>query len=88
MLQHVLHCKVERKLSLNLTLRYERTLYLIEPDDFTSTLRGKHVLMVEADDGSVRIRYGDRDLETRAFQKDGNITQQDIEDNKRLGACS
>jgi hypothetical protein len=84
-LQDVFHCKVERKLSLNLTLSYKKTLYLVEPDDFTNTLRGKRVEVVEAEDGSVRIRYGDRYLKTRAFQKDGNITQQDIEDNKRLG---
>lgn len=83
--QDVFHCTVERTLSLNLTLGYKRTLYPVEPNELTNTVRGKHVVVVEAEDGSVRIRYGDRDLKTRAFQKDGSITQQDIEDNRRLG---
>jgi hypothetical protein len=84
-LQDIFHCKVERRLSLNLTLSYKRTLYLVEPDELTNTLRGKRVVVVEDEDGSVRIRYSDRDLQVMAFQRDGNITQQDVEDNKRLG---
>jgi hypothetical protein len=43
------------------------------------------VTVIEAADGSICIRYGDRDLQAKAFPRDGNITQQDVEDNKRLG---
>jgi hypothetical protein len=84
-LRDIFQSKEERKLSDSLTLHYKRVLYLIEPNDFTKTLRGKRVLVVEAEDGSVRIRYRDQDLPARAFERDGNINQQDVEDNKRLG---
>jgi hypothetical protein len=33
----------------------------------------------------VRIRFEDEDLPARAFEKDGNVTQKDVEDNKHLG---
>jgi hypothetical protein len=84
-LEDVFHTKVERKVSNSLTLNYKRMLYLIEPNEFTNTLRGKRVVVIEREDGSVRIRYGDRDLLAAAFERDGNVTQQDVEDNKRLG---
>jgi hypothetical protein len=84
-LRDIFLAKEERKLSDSLTLHYKRVLYLIEPNHFTKTLRGKRVLVVEAEDGSVSIRYGDQDLPARAFERDGNINQQDVDDNKRLG---
>jgi hypothetical protein len=40
---------------------------------------------MEAEDGSVSIRYGDRELAARGFERDGNIAQRDVEDNKYLG---
>jgi hypothetical protein len=69
-LDDVLHSKVERKVSNNLTLNYEWKRYLIEDSDFTSTLRGKHVVVVEAEDGTVRIKYSNRDLPATVFEKD------------------
>jgi hypothetical protein len=42
-------------------------------------------VVVEAEDGTVRIHYNNHDVPATAFEKDGNVTQQDVEDNKRLG---
>lgn len=83
-LEDTLLTKVERKLSNELTLNYKRKLFLVKPNEFTTTLRGKRVVVMESEDGSVIIRYRDRELAARVFERDGNITQRDVEDNKYL----
>jgi len=80
----VLCCKDERKLSDSLTVHYKRTLFVIEPTEATKRLARKRVVVLEQEDGSVRIQHNGKDLPARAFRKEG-VTTADVVENKRLG---
>ena len=47
----------ERRLTDNLTLHYKRVMYIVEPTEQAHAARGKRVLVVESNDGEVRIEY-------------------------------
>jgi hypothetical protein len=83
-LSDVLRWKELRKLSQNLTVNYQRVLYILDETFESLALRGKTVEVHETEDGVVSIRHGRTRLEATAFRKDGNVRQQDVEDNKHL----
>jgi hypothetical protein len=80
----ILRWKEPRKLTHNLTVHYNRTLYIVDPTPRALALRGKLVEVHETEDGTVTIRHGHDELAAKAFRKDGGVRQQDIEDNKCL----
>jgi len=75
-----------RQVSKDLTLRYRRGLYLIEPSPEALRLRGKRCRVHEDADGRLEFRDGSRIFPFRAFEQERRVTQGDIVSNKRLGA--
>lgn len=83
-LGEILRWKEKRRLTQNLTVHYNRVLYVVEDSLESRALRGKRVEVHETEDGTVRIRHGQTELAVTPIRKDGNVRQQDIEDNKHL----
>jgi hypothetical protein len=52
----------ERTISNNLTLQYDKLVFLVEPNEFTRELRRKRVTVLDYPDGRPAIRYGGLDL--------------------------
>jgi transposase len=73
-----------RKVSSNLTLHYNRVMYLLDPSEVAEGARGKHVEVRESRDGEVRIFFGEVELPARPFPKDNRVTQGAIVSNKLL----
>jgi transposase len=76
--------KEDRKLSHNLTVHYNRVLYLVEESPEALKLRGKRVEVHEMLDGAVHIRHRGLELPATPFRKQGQVRQQDVADNKYL----
>ena len=76
----------ERTISNNLTLQYDKIVFLIEPNEFTRELRRKHVTVVDYPDGRLAIRYRGLDLPYTTFDKLRQVSQATIVENKHLGA--
>ena len=52
----------ERTVSSNLTLQYDKVVFLLEPNEITRELRRKRVTVVDYPDGRLAIRYRGLDL--------------------------
>lgn len=76
----------ERKVSHQLTLRYERILYILQPSDAALKAQGQRVQVYEDQAGNVEIRHNDAVLPARPFDKKGVVTQGAIVGNKLLGS--
>lgn len=83
-LDKVFRRKESRVLSTNLTIHYNRYIYLVEPSPEALKLRGKEVEVHETFDGRVLLRVEDLDLRTVPFNPEDGVRQQDIDDNKYL----
>jgi len=83
-LDEVFRWKESRVLSMNLTIHYNRFIYLVEACPEALKLRGKEVEVHETFDGRVLLRVGSLDLRTVPFNPEGGVRQQDIDDNKYL----
>jgi hypothetical protein len=78
----------ERSLSENLTLSYQRTLYVVEDTQENRRLRGHRVTVHEDAAGRITLRHAGRELVHRAQPKDqARITPGAIVENRRLGAA-
>jgi len=76
----------DRKVTKNLTLKYKRRLYLIEPSPEAQRLRGKRCRVYEHADGHLDLREGGETFLFSAFEEKQRVTQGDIVSNKRLAA--
>jgi hypothetical protein len=74
-----------RKLTQNLTLHYERKLYLLSDTPETRQLIGKYLDVLQYPGGRIEIRAGSRVLPYSTYDKLGAIDQGAIVENKRLG---
>lgn len=74
-----------RKVTQNLTLHYERKLYLLPDVPAHRQLIGKYVDVFHYPDGRIEIRAGNESLPYSTYDKLGTIDQGEIVDNKRLG---
>ncbi len=83
-LEQIFRWKEQRKLTANLTIHYERSLYLVEDTRVARAAAGKLIDVHEREDGSVILRHGDQQLAATAVRKDGHVSQQDVESNKYL----
>ena len=83
-LGEVLRWKEKRRLTPNLTVHYQRNLYVVESSPSALAARGHLVDVHETIDGTVQIRHGTNELRAAPFRKAGQITQQDVADNKYL----
>jgi len=77
----------DRKLSRELTIHYNRVMYLVEPGPETLPLAGERCRVHEYQDGRVEVRHADKRLPCRVFfDKNPHVTQGAIVADKRLGA--
>ena len=76
----------ERTISNNLTLQYDKVVFLIEPNELTRELRRKRVTVVDYPDGRLAIRYRGLDLPYTTSDKLRQVSQATIVENKHLGA--
>jgi transposase len=77
----------ERTVTSNLTLHYNKVMFLLEPNAITRSAAGKRVVIHDYPDGRLAIRWNGVELPYRAFDKMRVISQAAIVDNKRLGAA-
>jgi hypothetical protein len=76
-----------RKVSSNLTLHYNRVMYLLNPSESAEATRCKHVQVRESQDGTVRIFHDDVELPARPFPKDNRVYQGAIVAHKLLAGA-
>jgi hypothetical protein len=74
-----------RKLTQNLTLHYERKLYLLKDTPAHRQLIGKYLDVYQFPDGRIEIRAAGASLPYCEFDKLGELDQGQIVENKRLG---
>src|SRR3954451_83720 len=77
--------KEDRTLSKNLTLQYDKVLFILEPNEITRSLACKRVMVLDYPDGRFAIRHNGVDLPYRTFDKRPQVNQAAIVENKRLG---
>jgi hypothetical protein len=77
--------KEDRTVSKNLTLQYDKVLFLLEPNEVTRSLACKRVMVLDYPDGRFAIRHNGVDLPYRTFDKRQQVNQAAIVENKRLG---
>jgi hypothetical protein len=86
-LREVLAWREERTVTHNLTVQYDKILFLLEPTELTRSLARKRVMVVNYPDGDWRIRWRGVDLPFRSFfDKLQTVEPGAIVDNKRLGS--
>ena len=74
-----------RKVTKNLTLHYERKLYLLPDTAANRRYIGKYLDVFQYPDGRIEIRVAGTSLPYSTYDKLGEIDQGAIVDNKRLG---
>jgi hypothetical protein len=74
-----------RKVTNDLTLHYERKLFLLEDIPENGRLIGKYLEIFQFPDGRVEIRIAGRALPYSVYETLGAIDQGSIVENKRLG---
>jgi len=74
-----------RKVTQNLTLHYERKLYLLADTPQNRRLIGKYIDVFQFPDGRIQIRAAGNVLPYSTYDKLGAIDQGAIVENKRLG---
>lgn len=77
--------QVVRKLSKSLTFQYDQIIYLIENIEENSHLIHENVLILEYPNGDISVRYGNRALKYKVFDKLTRLDQGRVVENKRLG---
>jgi hypothetical protein len=83
-LEDIFTWKEERTLTRNLTLQYDKILFLLEPNAITLSLARQKVQVYDYPDGRLAIRHQGIDLPYRTYDKLRRVTQAAIVENKRL----
>lgn len=86
-LDDALAWREERTVTANLTLRYNKVMFLLEPNEITRAAARQRVVVHDYPDGRLAIRWNGVELPYRAFDKMRTVDQAAIVDNKRLGAA-
>lgn len=84
-LSDVFAWKEERTLTNNLTVQYDKILFMLEDNEITRRLARQRVTIIDYPDGHLAIRHNGRDLPYRTFDKLQKVNQASIVENKRLG---
>jgi hypothetical protein len=74
----------ERTVTFNLTVQYDRVMFLLEPNDVTRGLARKKVSVYDYPDGRIEIRHNGLSLPYRTFDRVARVDQGPIVENKRL----
>jgi len=77
--------KEQRTVTHNLTIQYDKVMFLLEPTEVTRPLARKRVTIIDYPDGRLAIRYKGLDLPYRMFDRLQRVNQAAIVENKRLG---
>jgi hypothetical protein len=77
----------ERTVTNNLTLQYDRVVYLLAENGLTKGLKRKKVMVYDYPDGNVAIKAGEASLLFSVFDKCRQVKQSDIVNYKRLSAA-
>jgi hypothetical protein len=77
--------KEERTVSFNLTLQYDKVLFMLEPNEVSRPLARQRVTVFDYPDGRLDIRHQGRALPYTIFDKVRQVDQGAIVENKRLG---
>src|ERR1035437_3143861 len=85
-LNEIFSWQENRTLSKNLTLQYDKALYLMEDSVDNRSLARNKVTVFEYFDGAIKIKCNNRELPYRIFDKIEKVDQGEIVSNKRLGA--
>jgi hypothetical protein len=83
-LEDIFAWKEERTVTRNLTLQYDKVLFLLEPNEITRLLARQRVTLIDYPDGRLAIRHNGVDLPYRTYDKLRRVTQAAIVENKRL----
>ena len=75
----------QRRLTQNLTLHYERKLYLLRDIPAHRKLIGKYLDVYQFPDGRIQIRTAGQSLPYSEYDKLGELDQGQVVENKRLG---
>ena len=75
-----------RKVTKNLTLTYDKCIYLLEPIELNHKLAGQYIAFLEYPDGTVALMHEGRKLNYSIFNKLAGLQQNEIVENKRLGS--
>ena len=86
-LDEILAWREERKLTRNLTLRYDRMMLLLDPTPLARGLAGRTVEVVNYPDGRFAVRHDGVALPFRVFDKIETVSPGAIVENKRLSAA-
>jgi hypothetical protein len=84
-LDDALAWKEDRSVSVNLTLQYDKVLFILEPNEIARSLARKRVTVIDYPDGRLALRHNGVDLPYRTFDKRPQVNQAAIVENKRLG---
>lgn len=74
-----------RKVSKNLTLQYDKKLYLLENNEENRRFQGKYIDVWQYPDGTIELRARGTSLPFITYDRLGELDQGAIVDNKRLG---
>ena len=77
----------ERTVSCNLTLQYDKMLFLLQPDEITRGLARKRVTVHDFPNGRFEIRHQGRSLPFLPFDKHGAVMQARVVARKNLGVA-
>ena len=83
-LEDIFAWKEERTVTRNLTLQYDKVLFLLEPTELTRPLARQRVTVIDYPDGRLAIRHNGVDLPYRTYDKLRRVTHAAIVENKRL----
>ncbi len=75
-----------RKVTKNLTLTYDKCIYMLEPTELNHKLVGQYISFLEYPDGTVAIMHEGRKINYSVFNKLAGLQQNDVVENKRLGS--
>ena len=75
-----------RKVTKNLTITYDKCIYLLEPTELNHKLVEQYISFLEYPDGTVAIMHDGRKINYSLFDKLSQLNQREIVENKRLGA--
>jgi hypothetical protein len=76
----------ERRVTNNLTITYDKCVYILENSEENQRLGGKYLEFLEYPDGTVAIEYQGRKINYSIFDKLSQLNQREIVENKRLGS--
>src|SRR3954453_4399832 len=84
-LDDVFAWKEERTVTDNLTLQYDKVLFILEPNEITRPLARQRVTVYDYPDGRFEIKHKGLSLPYRIYDKLRQVDQAAIVENKRLG---